>query len=695
MKSSNRELLLITVCTVLILTSVYALYRELTGRIDKSGSESIGSITFKKKNAERKYAEYVIWEDIANNSPVYNYDSLRTFAGSAAYIRLNSGAEISLDEDTMIVLIADDDGVKINFDHGTVSAKSGGGVENISLNTKDISISMDKGELAVKKGADVVDVNVSSGEVKIDSGGGDVKTIDNSTKAQIVNGKTEVKKITVIPESPSNNTFFVTYKEKDGIDFKWNSESSDDATLQVSKDSGFKEILYTLKTSGKSLRADIAPGDYYWRVVSGGEFSSVRKFILLNDSAPELIYPKSNESVSVTGEDEPVNFKWNSSEHVSEYEFELAQSQNMEKPVKKLRVNLNSASIEGIPAGIVWWKIKRIYPEGFILLDNRNITSGFNLDRVVFTRVKPKPLHDGEMFVSTLSENVIFNWEGGKGVKDFTVEISSDRDFKNIIRSSPAAMTFYNSGKMPEGKYFWRVAANYEKGESLISEIVVLNVSAPKPVVYLTPENGSILADTDDSVKFTWKDVSEAGNYSFETSADPDFKSIITSSKTDARIYTLKNPGPGKFYWRVSIIDKSGAYAAKGEPAVFFIPETLQKPAAITPSNMGIINLDNTDVIKFQWEKIAGADSYEVEIFQRVAGADKSLLVMNTDNTKIELKNFSIFNPGTIVWIVRATKTVKGKISATSESDRNYFVLKVSEEIQAPKMNVPGTIYVR
>lgn len=694
MKSLNKEVLLIAICAALVLTSTYALYRELTGRIDKSDSEAIGSITFKKKNAERKYAEFVIWEDIANNSPVYNYDSLRTFEGSAAYIKLNNGAEISLDEDTMIVLIADDDGVKINFDRGSVSAKSGEGSENISLNTKDISISMDKGELAVKKGADVVDVNVSSGEVRIDTGEG-VKTIDNNAKAQIINGKTEVKKITIIPELPANNTFFVTCKEKGFIDFKWNSESSEDATIQISKDSKFADIAFTAKTSGKGVKAEIPPGDYYWRVVSGGETSSVKKFILLRDSIPELIYPIGGEKISVTGDDEAVSFKWNSSDHVSSYELEIFQEQNPEKNIKKMNVNQNIASVTGIPASHLWWRITRNYPDGFVVLDNKSAANSFNLERQVFTMVRPKPLHDGEMFASTLNDNIIFNWESGKGVKDFTVDIASDRDFKNIIKTSSAPMTFYNAGKLPEGKYYWRVKANYEKHESLLSETVALTVTPPEPVVYLTPQNDAIMTDSEDSIKFTWKDVSEAGNYSFEASGDPGFKNIILSSKTDSRIFTMKNPGPGKYYWRVSIIDRSGSLTAKGLTSGFIIPETLKKPVAILPANMGVVNLDNSDSIKFQWAKVEGADSYEVEIFQRVAGVDRSLIVLNTDTNRVELRNFTIFDPGTIVWVVRAAKSVKGKISATSESERSYFVLKVSEEISAPKLDVPGTIYVR
>ncbi len=695
MKFWTKGTILILICLAVTAGSVFALYKELTDRISKNSADSIGTITFKKKNAERKYSEYVIWEDITSNSPVYNYDSLRTFKGSAAYIKLKNGAEISLDEDTMIVLIVDEKGLKINFDSGSISAKSGGSSENISLNTKDVSISMKKGELAVKKGKDSVDVNVSSGTAAIDAGGGDIKKIDSNTSAQITNGKTEVKKVSVLQEFPSDHTFFVTYKNTGSIDLKWKSDSSSEETVQISKDSGFSDIVYTKKTSGRNLKTDIQAGDYYWRIVSGSGSSSIRKFTMLKDSTPELIYPGINEKVSVAGDEESVNFKWSRSEYVSAYEFELANEQNPDKPIKKLKTIQNTFSVESIPAGSLSWKVNRIYPDGFVVLDNKVYSNRFNLERTIFTRVRPKPLHDGEMQASTLSENIIFNWESGKGIKNYTVDLSFDSDFKNKIKSSTVTMSFYNSGKLPEGRYYWRVTANYEKGEPLVSETVPLVVTPPKPVINLTPDNGSTFPASAETLKFSWKDPSDVRNYSFEVSADSDFRKIITSSKTDITNHILKNPGQGKFYWRVSIIDKTGTYIAKGEPRNFIIAGSLQKPSNLSPSNMSSINLDNTDVIKFHWDKVAGADSYELEIFQNVSGIERSLIVLKTNSPKSELRNFAILNPGKTGWVVRAKKTVDGKISATSESDHNYFILKVNDNIPAAKLKVVDKIYVK
>ncbi len=204
MKLSIKGSILLALCAAVVLAASYGLYKELTGYIQKSDEDAIGILVLKKKTAVRKYANYVIWEDISNNTPVFNYDSIRTYPESAAYIRLNDGAEISLDENTMIVLVTDENGVKINFDQGAISAKSGTSGGSLRLNTRDTSVAMNKGELSVKKDSKTMDVNVFSGDAVVSAGSGD-KKIDVNTAMRITEGKTELNKVSIVKLNPANN----------------------------------------------------------------------------------------------------------------------------------------------------------------------------------------------------------------------------------------------------------------------------------------------------------------------------------------------------------------------------------------------------------------------------------------------------------------------------------------------------------
>ena len=164
---------------------------------------------------------------------------------------------------------------------------------------------------------------------------------------------------------------------------------------------------------------------------------------------------------------------------------------------------------------------------------------------------------------------------------------------------------------------------------------------------------------------------------------------------TDGREYQLQSPGSGRFYWRVSILDKAGNIIVMGFTSGFIIPSELDRPRAISPENLAKINLDAVNSLQFRWSAVKGADIYEVEIFRRTSGVDKSLMVLETASTMIELRNFSSLESGTLVWVVRARKKSGKRLAAFSESDRRYFVLKVSENISAPKVQSEDTFYVR
>jgi hypothetical protein len=132
MKSLIKNTLLPLINLTVIAYSGFLLYNDYSSSIQTSGTVQIGTITFKKKVAERKYTQQVIWEKVENNTPVYNFDSIRTEAGSLAVINLNDGTAIELEEETMVVLQQSQEGLDIDFEQGAISAST----SNSNLNIK-------------------------------------------------------------------------------------------------------------------------------------------------------------------------------------------------------------------------------------------------------------------------------------------------------------------------------------------------------------------------------------------------------------------------------------------------------------------------------------------------------------------------------------------------------------------------------
>jgi len=693
MRLSIKGIILLAACATLIITASLGLYRELAFRLQKNSTDAIGTLVLRKKTAVRKYAEYVIWEDIANNTPVYNYDSIRTYPESSAFIKLNDGSEISLDENTMIVLVMDNEGVKINFDQGAVGAKSGKTGSSLRLNTRDSSIAMNRGELAVKKDSGIMDVNVFSGDAVLTASEGD-KKIDVNSTVQITDGKAEIKKKSIITEQPDNNTRFISSADTASVNFKWKFDSGNRSVIQIASDRDFKKIVHTETLSVKSYSYRLSRGDYYWRIISGNDSSPGQKFTILNDSVHRYLHPVQNDRLSVT-ETDSVNFRWSSSNANAIYEVEIFSDPVMKTVVYRQNLSVNSLSLNTLPSGNLWWKVRRIYPEGFIYLDSPADPVAFKLEKKSLSRMKPVPIYNGRIYATTISEYIPLNWEEARGAKTYIVEISRDKDFKEIINTSDTNTTFLQIKPLSQGEYFWRVKAVYGKNDFETSSIVPLIVGMPEPVEYITPVKNAVLENSTSTIRLAWKKSIDASGYLVEVADNSDFKKIISTTRTDTGEYRFTNPGNGRYYWRVSILDKYENLKVVGITSSFTIPAALEKPGPLSPSNQARINLDDINILRFQWSAVKGADSYELEIFRNTSGVDKPLLSMTTESTKIELKNFRSLEPGTLVWVVRARKKSGNRITAVSESDRMYFVLKVSENISAPRTEAQEKFYVR
>ena len=121
--SKNRTDYLVVGASALIITACSVLlYADYARRADSGGARRIGTITFKKEVAQRKYQSQVIWEDLDRDAPVYNNDTIRTADLSEAVISLADGTKINMDENSLILLEMSGKGINIDFSSGSISA---------------------------------------------------------------------------------------------------------------------------------------------------------------------------------------------------------------------------------------------------------------------------------------------------------------------------------------------------------------------------------------------------------------------------------------------------------------------------------------------------------------------------------------------------------------------------------------------
>lgn len=126
MKFLTSDSIVVGASALLITSLSIFLYADFNRKIDAGDARQIGTITFKRQVAQRKYLAQVVWEDVEQDVPVYNNDSIRTATNSEAVIHLGDGTDINIDENSMIMLSTLENEININFEHGTISANRSG-----------------------------------------------------------------------------------------------------------------------------------------------------------------------------------------------------------------------------------------------------------------------------------------------------------------------------------------------------------------------------------------------------------------------------------------------------------------------------------------------------------------------------------------------------------------------------------------
>jgi len=183
------------------------------------------------------------------------------------------------------------------------------------------------------------------------------------------------------------------------------------------------------------------------------------------------------------------------------------------------------------------------------------------------------------------------SWTLNKEVSSYVWQISTDKEFKNIIKSGETKDNTATTNDLPLGKLYWRVLGKDEAGyiipEIYSNPFYILEkpLEAPKlkvPKIITEPENESLLfkiwnfllpqASADDGpapqnskklpkiykAEFLWEKVEGAGSYTIEISETPDFRDSVVMTKTSSPRFVWKNFKLSEYYWRVAAESKEG-----------------------------------------------------------------------------------------------------------------------------------------
>ena len=311
-----------------------------------------------------------------------------------------------------------------------------------------------------------------------------------------------------VPQFPPNESSIssAVMKEK-GIVFSWlYDQDIQTARIIISRNQDFSSPLFSGVSNANfiSIRKDLAPGVYYWRlrgILAGytlTEPSPAMKFTMVTVQNIKLIYPAVDSEVTPAGRSRDVRMSWEKTDLYGEYMVQVSHNSDFTRINKEEHVSASQAVISGFNPGKYYWRVLLKNNDGsivmtskagsFIVLDTLpapTILSPGNHETIDMDK-----LNELDLRWKRLEEANAYRFKMYK-VDKKKITMITDR----MIRGSNYDLN--DVGFPGEGEYRWSIQAleMSQDGSKIIrkspvsqSSFNILSTSAPKKIKIITPK---------------------------------------------------------------------------------------------------------------------------------------------------------------------------------------------------------------
>jgi hypothetical protein len=695
MRYSFSEKIWIGVLFAVLIILSAVLYADINRRITVEGENVIGSITYKQRTVQRKYAKHVVWEDLEQNYPLHNKDSIRTTAEADAEITLNDGTKINLSENSMILLNLDENKTNIDFAYGAVSAKSEGGNagKSLSITSGENSVSIGNGDVKLSKGENKdLNVTVEKGIAEIFSSGKEGQKIGVDQKASLGENsdKIEIKKIDLKPLSPPDNARFFSKESKIPILFEYSKDNANSkVSFELANSSDFKKVILSKNTSDKSLSLPLKEGVYYWRIKSGKDVSPSHKLTVLQNRPVEQVSPSNGYKLTAPNSTVYVSFSWTKSDLASNYKLEISPNADFSSNVQSSVQSANYISFQ-LARGKYFWRVGANLPSG----DGQNAFLFSNIrsfEIIEPERAKPPTLFNPANKSSTYSvlvekKGILFNWAKDSNLESYEFQLSTSPKFDSMVtKKNTPSNSVEIKEKLQSGFYYWRVNGKSKDGtETNFSSPSIFEIKDIKSLKTFAPVNNENISIPDLNSKgllFAWEKLPIVGTYSIQFSNDSSFQKIIQSISVSGNKYLLKELPIGSYFWRVSLISETGDSYLISSPLSLVVSYMPDAPKLLLPKPNASIG-QSVASINFRWSK-GNTTQYYFKITQKTSDGIKEIFSKSVSTNEIKLEGNEFPLPGLYDWSVIGVGEDGTK---SSESISKFQVIQELVETKDPNL---------
>lgn len=189
----------------------------------------------------------------------------------------------------------------------------------------------------------------------------------------------------------------------------------------------------------------------------------------------------------------------------------------------------------------------------------------------------------------------------------YRIQIDNNATFASPERDETVGSVLYTPTALSGGTYYWRVQAlnrAQDAGPWSGPRTFIIDVQPPGLATLVAPAQGATLKSARPT--FSWSLVGGAKQYRLQVSTTSNFSNIVINNVGAAVSYLpTTSLQPGEYYWRVQAYDAANNEGAFTEPRMF----SLNILAAPVPNFVSF-----TTRPAFQWNSVAGATGYELQI---------------------------------------------------------------------------------
>lgn len=702
LKSRGSDFAVVLLCLFLSFTSLFLFWKDVNRTLSKIGETPIGTITFKYKVAQRKFADRLIWDRLQKESYVYNGDTIRTANLSEATIRFTDDNVITLEESSLAQIFLDSRGAaSVDFAGGGIRIDSSQSASGISVSSGNTNFRIDSGSVMVASsgagtgtsgGVDagtgvlpdssaetgapgILSFEVISGTASVtDSGSGELVNLSLGEGGS-VSGEGVKKEPGITVLSPLQNSRFNNYGEglfSVPFSVAKSGELSDSSViLEISETKDFETLRETVSLKGiNQVNVDLPEGVWHWRISSrdsaGEQTVNTGKFTVTRIPKPVLLVPGDKEVYSYRTVKPSIRFVWQGNQYASWYLLEVFGKQSMESPVVSRRVSGTSAIIDEFDKGDYVWRVTPVYSgDG----NSGVIDSGFSSFSVNGKKeFEPPKLtsHPSGSFVNINAVNnsrehsVLFSWENDEEAAEYVFRIISSGDGK-VLKEVSVNENYINVNPVDfgitQGVYYWQVAKKDKDGNiSPDSEKREFTAVDGEVVFHTTfPVNGYGIAENlVYDMLFAWKNNTNDSVIA-EIALDEDFSNIIVSKTVGYENQSVGNISlsAGEYWWRIRTGHPFGGEESfKSRAHKFSVLPPLSAPGVVFPLQGEVIPVAEDELTEFIWQEVPGADYYNLLVYSSASSAPVQEFKMLTEPGV--MVNLSALSKGSYRYTVQA-----------------------------------------